>query len=70
VTAFISTLGAGILCLIYCAFQIWGFLYISGYLVETQGRLRRDVYFDFRKGIFPNPLRYLQEKLRNAGVSK
>jgi hypothetical protein len=69
VPAFLSSLGAGALCLIYCAFQIWGFLYISGYLVETQGRNRRDVYLDFRKGIFPNPLRYLQEKVRSAGVS-
>jgi hypothetical protein len=34
--------------------------------VETQGRNRGDVYADFRKGILPNPIRYLQEKLRNA----
>ena len=65
VGAFVDALGIGPLCLIYCAFQIWGFLYISGYLVETQGRARRDVYADFRKGIFPNPLRYLREKINN-----
>jgi hypothetical protein len=62
---FVSAFGVGPLCLVYCAFQIWGFLYISGYLVETQGRSRKDVYADFRKGIFPNPVRYLQEKIRN-----
>lgn len=65
VGSFIQAIGVGPLCLIYCAFQVWGFLYISGYLVETQGRGRRDVYEDFRKGIFPNPIRYLREKLNN-----
>jgi hypothetical protein len=34
--------------------------------VETQGRNRRDVYEDFRKGIFPNPIRYLREKIKNT----
>lgn len=63
VGTFINALGIGPLCLIYCIFQIWGFLYISGYLVETQGRARRDVYDDFRKGIFPNPIRYLRQKM-------
>jgi MFS family permease len=65
VGTFVDALGIGPLCLIYCGFQIWGFLYISGYLVETQGRNRRDVYADFRKGIFPNPIRYLHERIRN-----
>ncbi len=62
VGTFINALGIGPLCLVYCVFQVWGFLYISGYQVETQGRARRDVYEDFRKGIFPNPLRYLRAK--------
>jgi hypothetical protein len=66
VGTFISILGIGPLCLIYALFQIWGFLYISGYLVETQGRNRRDVYEDFRKGLFPNPIRYLREKLKDT----
>ena len=50
VGTFIKALGVGPLCLIYCIFQIWGFLYISGYQVETQGRNRRDEYADFRLG--------------------
>lgn len=51
-------LGIGPLCLIYGILQIGGYLYISSYQVETKGRLRRDVYDDFRKGTFPNPLRF------------
>jgi hypothetical protein len=66
---FIEAIGMGPLCLIYCLFQIWGFLYISGYLVETQGRARKDVYEDFRKGLFPNPIRYIKEKIRKSGKS-
>lgn len=31
--AFVEALGIGPLCLIYFIFQIWGLLYISGYLV-------------------------------------
>lgn len=49
VGTFIESIGVGALCLIYCLIQIFGYLYISGYQVETQGRLRRDVYEDFRK---------------------
>jgi hypothetical protein len=41
---FISAIGVGPLCFIYFLFQVFGFLYISGYLVETQGRSRQDVY--------------------------
>jgi hypothetical protein len=48
-------------------FQILGYLYISGYLVETQGRARKDVYEDFRIGNFPNPLSYLREKAKKLG---
>lgn len=70
VGTFIQAIGVGPLCLFYCALQIWGFLYISGYLVETQGRSRRDVYEDFRKGIFPNPIRYLREKLNNTAKAQ
>lgn len=70
VGTFIKALGVGPLCLIYCIFQIWGFLYISGYQVETQGRNRRDVYADFRLGKFPNPIRYLKEKLANESRSR
>jgi len=62
VGTFINAIGVGALSLIYCAIQIAGFLYISGYLVETQGRSRQDVYADFRKGIFPNPLNYLRNR--------
>ena len=58
--AFVDTLGIGPLCFIYFLFQIWGLLFISGYLVETSGRSRQEVYADFRKGIFPNPVRYLR----------
>lgn len=63
VGTFLGAIGVGPLCLIYCAFQIWGFFYISGYLVETQGRRRQDVYADFRNGVFPNPIRYAKERL-------
>lgn len=63
VGTFVNALGIGPLCLFYCIVQIFGFLYISGYQVETQGRSRRDVYADFRRGSFPNPVRYLQKKL-------
>ena len=66
VSTFVDSLGIGPLCLIYFAFQVWGFLYISGYLVETQGRNRRDVYEDFRKGFFPNPLRYLKDRISGS----
>lgn len=70
VGTFVETLGVGPLCLIYFFFQLVGFLYISGYLVETQGRLRKIVYEDFRKGIFPNPIRYLREKVREHSQHK
>jgi len=63
VGSFIGAIGIGLLSLIYCAIQVIGFLYISGYLVETQGRSRQAVYEDFRKGIFPNPLGYLRQNL-------
>jgi len=63
VGTFVDSLGIGPLCFIYFLFQVWGFLYISGYLVETQGRSRQAVYEDFRKGAFPNPIRYIREKL-------
>jgi len=58
IASFIEMLGIGPLCLIYGILQIGGYLYISSYQVETKGRLRRDVYDDFRKGTFPNPLRF------------
>ena len=68
VGTFISALGVGVLSLIYCLFQVVGFLYISGYLVETQGRSRQSVYEDFRKGIFPNPLNYLTSKKESKDI--
>jgi hypothetical protein len=66
ISTFVNAFGIGPLCLLYFVFQVWGFLYVSGYLVETRGRLRRDVYEDFRKGIFPNPIRYLRERISGS----
>ena len=63
VGTFVDSLGIGPLCFIYFLFQVWGFLYISGYLVQTQGRSRQSVYGDFRKGIFPNPIRQIRKRL-------
>lgn len=67
---FVDTLGIGPLAFLYFLAQIIGLLYISGYLVETSGRSRQDVYADFRKGIFPSPVRYLQEKLKGKPQGK
>lgn len=61
---FISSIGIGPLCFIYFLIQIVGFIYISGYLIETQGRSRIDVYADFRNSAYPSPIDWIRQKAK------
>jgi hypothetical protein len=67
---FVDTFGIGILSVIYFICQILGFIYISAYLIETTGKSRSELYAEFRKGIFPNPIRYLRDRLSGQEKGK
>jgi len=63
IPTFVETLGIGALSFIYFILQIISLLYISGYLIEPSGKTRAEYYEEFRKGMFPNPVRYLKNRL-------
>ena len=70
IPTFVELLGIGPLCFVYFIIQIFGLLYISGYLIETCGKSRSELYQEFRKGIFPNPIRYLKNRLSGVENEK
>jgi hypothetical protein len=67
---FVHIIGVGPLCFVFFLCQIFALIYFSGYLVETTGKSRSELYAEFRKGIFPNPIRYLRDRLSGQAQDK
>lgn len=53
----IELIGLGPLCLVYFVIQLFTYLFLETYHVETQGKLRRDVFQEYRSGKYPHHIR-------------